>query len=122
MGRVFSWEYFSFLQLDNAVAYKEVLIIPCVLLVLSFIWMQLVRGENSAEECGKNKAVDIVEAYQDALLNEVDSGTELDSQNEEEDDDEEDEEKKKKKKEAATEQEEKEKEEDEKKEEEKKDD
>jgi hypothetical protein len=22
MGRIFSWEYFSFLQLDNAVAYK----------------------------------------------------------------------------------------------------
>jgi len=88
MGRIFSWEYFSFLQLDNAVAYKEVLIIPCLLLVLSFVWMQLVRGETSksSQESEKDQPVNFVEAYQDALLNEVDSGTELDSQNEDDDD------------------------------------
>ncbi len=99
MGRIFSWEYFSFLQLDNAVAYKEVLIIPCLLLLLSFIWMQLVRGETSKshEEIEKDQPVNFAEAYQDALLNEVDSGTELDSQNEEEEEDEEKEKKEEKK-------------------------
>lgn len=103
MGRVFSWEYFSFLQLDNAVAYKEVLIIPCLLLILSVIWMQLVRGETSknSEETGKDQPVDIVEAYRDALMNEIDSGTELDSPNEDEEEEEEEKEEKKGEKEKA---------------------
>merc|ERR1711973_174012 len=87
MSRVFSWEYFSFLKIDEAAAYKEVAIIPLLVVVLFVVWMKLVRGENSvlAEKKDKTKdGIDIVAAYQDALANEMDSGTEMDSQNEDE--------------------------------------
>jgi len=84
----FSWEYLSLVTLDQP-GYKEILLIPVLLAVLSFLWMKLVRGEKEylkdATEDQKNKeGIDIVEAYQDVLLNEVDSGTEIDSPNEDE--------------------------------------
>merc|ERR1712198_250792 len=88
MSRVFSWEYLSFLKIDEAAAYKEVAIIPVVVVVLFFIWMKLVSGENKEVTDKKDKTkdgIDIVQAYQDALANEMDSGTELDSPNEDED-------------------------------------
>ena len=71
MSRVFSWEYFSFLQIDDTVMTKEMLAIPLVLVVLVTVWMQLIRGQ------GKT-GLDFEEAYSynDARANEVDSGTE----------------------------------------------
>ena len=69
MSRVFSWEYFSFLQIDNTVMTKEMLAIPLVLVVLVIVWMQLIRGQ------GKT-GLNFEEAYNDARANEVDSGTE----------------------------------------------
>eukprot|EP00088_Acartia_fossae_P022078 TRINITY_DN2336_c0_g2_i2.p1 TRINITY_DN2336_c0_g2~~TRINITY_DN2336_c0_g2_i2.p1 ORF type:complete len:115 (+),score=34.58 TRINITY_DN2336_c0_g2_i2:54-347(+) len=80
MGRVFSWEYFSFLQIDDAAANKELLLIPVLLLLLGFVWMKLVRTETTAEKSGIN----INEAYADVIANEVDSGTEIDSPDEDE--------------------------------------
>jgi hypothetical protein len=83
--KTWSWEYFSFLKLDQAMAYKEILFIPILVLVLSVIWMQLVKGEKGkTEEETKKEGIDIVQAYQDVLMNEVDSGTELDSPDEDE--------------------------------------
>merc|ERR1712218_512487 len=67
MSKIFNWEYFSFVTLDDAVAYKEVLVVPAVIFVLSMVWMQLVKGQGEEE-----------------VMNEVDSGTELESQGEEE--------------------------------------
>merc|ERR1711953_1366544 len=90
MSRVFSWEYFSFLKIDEAAAYKELLVIPLLVFVLFAIWMRLVSVENikGAEQTDKTKeGIDIVQAYQDALANEIDSGTEIDSPDEEEKDD-----------------------------------
>jgi len=86
MSKIFSWEYFSFLTLDDAVAYKEVLVIPALIFVLSVVWMQLVKGETKSEEGADKSTKDLnfEQAYQDAVLNEIDSGTELDSQGEEE--------------------------------------
>ena len=69
MPRVFSWEYFSFLQIDDTVMTKEMLAIPLVLVVLVAIWMQLIHGQ------GKT-GLNFEEAYNDARANEVDSGTE----------------------------------------------
>merc|ERR1719290_372902 len=83
MSKIFSWEYFSFLTLDDAVAYKEVLVIPALIFVLSVVWMQLVKGETKSEEETATKDLNFEQAYQDAVLNEIDSGTELDSQGEE---------------------------------------
>ena len=47
------------------------------------------KGENdekkvATDEEKKKEGIDVFEAYQDALLNEVDSGTEIDSPDEEE--------------------------------------
>ena len=67
MSRVFSWEYFSFLQIDDTVRTKEMLALPLLLLVLGAVWMQLIRGQ------GKTG---LEEAYNDAQANEMDSGTE----------------------------------------------
>eukprot|EP00092_Neocalanus_flemingeri_P022095 GFUD01023966.1.p1 GENE.GFUD01023966.1~~GFUD01023966.1.p1 ORF type:complete len:110 (-),score=49.07 GFUD01023966.1:133-462(-) len=82
MSKIFSWEYFSFLTLDDAVAYKEVLVIPALIFVLAVVWMQLVKGETNSEEGADQtkKDINFEQAYQDAVLNEVDSGTEMDSQ------------------------------------------
>ena len=65
MSRVFSWEYFSFLQIDDTVRTKEMLAIPLVPLVLGAVWMQLIRGQ------GKT-GLD----FEEAQANEMDSGTE----------------------------------------------
>ena len=69
MPRVFSWEYFSFLQIDDTVMTKEMLVIPLILVVLVLVWMQLIHGQ------GKT-GLDFEEAYNDARANEADSGTE----------------------------------------------
>ena len=69
MPRVFSWEYFSFLQIDDTVMTKEMLVIPLILVVLVAIWMRLIHGQ------GKT-GLDFEEAYNDARANEADSGTE----------------------------------------------
>ena len=69
MPRVFSWEYFSFLQIDDTVMTKEMLVIPLILVVLAAIWMRLIHGQ------GKT-GLDFEEAYNDARANEADSGTE----------------------------------------------
>merc|ERR1712203_22943 len=78
MSKIFSWEYFSFLTLDDGVVYKEVLLVPALILVLSMVWMQLVKGQTESQQ----KDMNFEQAYQDAVLNEVDSGAE--SQAEEE--------------------------------------
>merc|ERR1712098_852656 len=89
MSRVFSWEYFSFLKIDESAAYRELLVIPVLILVLFMVWMKLVTGENKASKEDEDKTkegIDIVQAYQDALANEIDSGTEIDSPDEKEKD------------------------------------
>merc|ERR1712203_365737 len=78
MSKIFSWEYFSFPTLDDGVVYKEVLVVPALILVLSMVWMQLVKGQTESQQ----KDINFEQAYQDAVLNEVDSGAE--SQAEEE--------------------------------------
>merc|ERR1711993_14040 len=86
MSKIFNWEYFSFVTLDDAVAYKEVLVVPAVIFVLSMVWMQLVKGhgEEEVKKEETERKINFEQAYQDAVMNEVDSGTELESQGEEE--------------------------------------
>merc|ERR1712156_334081 len=85
MSKIFNWEYFSFVTLDDAVAYQEVLVVPAVIFVLSLVWMQLVKGhgEEEVKKDETERKINFQQAYQDAVLNEVDSGTELDSQGDE---------------------------------------
>merc|ERR1711983_120937 len=86
MSKIFSWEYLSFVTLDDTIAYKEAMVIPALIFVLSVVWMQLVKGKTSEESQKEQTMRDInfEQAYLDAKANEVDSGTELDSQGEEE--------------------------------------
>merc|ERR1712088_638456 len=81
-----NFQIFSVFTFDDAVAYKEVLVVPALIFVLSVVWMQLVKGQGE-EEVKKDQTernINFEQAYQDAVMNEVDSGTELDSQEEEE--------------------------------------
>merc|ERR1712032_353323 len=86
MSKIFSWEYLSFVTLDDTIAYKEALVIPALIFVLSVVWMQLVKGKTTEESEKEETKRDInfEAAKNDAKANEVDSGTELDSQGEEE--------------------------------------
>merc|ERR1711990_1429193 len=84
MSKIFNWEYFSFVTLDDAVVYKEGLVVPALIFVLSLVWMQLVKGQGEVKKEQTERKINFEQAYQDAVLNEVDSGTELDSQGEEE--------------------------------------
>eukprot|EP00092_Neocalanus_flemingeri_P061249 GFUD01073603.1.p1 GENE.GFUD01073603.1~~GFUD01073603.1.p1 ORF type:complete len:120 (+),score=44.87 GFUD01073603.1:39-398(+) len=74
MSKVFSWEYFSFLTVDDTMSFRLVLAVPAVVLVLSLVWMKLVWFESKK----KGKGITFDEAREDALANEVDSGAELD--------------------------------------------
>ena len=78
MSRVFSWEYFSFLQIDDSIMSKLLVAVPVLLLLLLLgaVWLQLVQGQ------GKT-GLDFQEAVNDAVANEVDSGTELEDEIEE---------------------------------------
>merc|ERR1712029_1105062 len=70
MSKVFNWEYFSYVTLDDAVAYKEVLVMPAVIFVLAVVWMQLVKGSN-AEESQKEptqRDISFEQAYQVCIL------------------------------------------------------
>ena len=97
MSKVFNWEYFSYVTLDDAVAYKvklllktsdkalpcyalpaicecslfqEVLVMPAVIFVLAVVWMQLVKGSN-AEESQKEptqRDINFEQAYQVCIL------------------------------------------------------
>merc|ERR1711953_1203488 len=70
MSKIFNWEYFSFVTLDDAVAYKEVLVVPAVIFVLSMVWMQLVKGHGE-EEVRKEQTerkINFEQAYQVYLV------------------------------------------------------
>ena len=74
MSKVFSWEYFSFLTLDDTMSYRLVMAVPALVIVLSLVWMKLVWCESEK----KGEGITFDEARADALANEVDSGTEMD--------------------------------------------
>eukprot|EP00091_Calanus_sinicus_P011992 TRINITY_DN27052_c0_g1_i1.p1 TRINITY_DN27052_c0_g1~~TRINITY_DN27052_c0_g1_i1.p1 ORF type:complete len:119 (+),score=28.29 TRINITY_DN27052_c0_g1_i1:125-481(+) len=74
MSEVFSWEYFSFLTLDDTMSYRLVMAVPALVLVLSLVWMKLVWCESEK----KGEGITFDEARADALANEVDSGAEMD--------------------------------------------
>merc|ERR1712227_624283 len=75
MSKIFSWEYLSFVTLDDTIAYKEAMVIPALIFVLSVVWMQLVKGKTTEESQKEQTKRDInfEQAYLDAKANEVDS-------------------------------------------------
>jgi len=77
----FNWEYFGVINFDPTALYREVLLLPILIVVLWFLWMSVVK---STQETGLPcQAMDIGEVYQEAVIqdalstdDEVDSGAE----------------------------------------------
>ncbi len=40
---VFNWNYFSFYEYNTTWLYRELLLIPLLVIVLLFLWMKIVR-------------------------------------------------------------------------------
>ena len=62
---IFNWEYLSFYHLDPTWFYREMLIIPLMVIVLWVLWLKVIR---SALNDKREEAMSIEEAYQEATL------------------------------------------------------
>merc|ERR1712079_903941 len=66
---VFNWEYLSFISIDSTWLYREVLLIPILLVILWIVWMKVVR--NSLQDVMKQPAMSLDEAYANAVINDA---------------------------------------------------
>lgn len=73
---IFNWEYLSFYTLDQTWFYREMLIIPLVVIVLWVLWLKVIR---SALNDKHEEAMSIEEAYQQAIINDALSTDEEDA-------------------------------------------
>jgi hypothetical protein len=62
---IFNWQYLSFMNLDPTWLYRELLIIPVMVLVLWVLWLKVIR---SALNDKKEEAMSIEEAYEQASI------------------------------------------------------
>jgi len=62
---IFNWEYLSFTRFDQTWLYRELVIIPVVLLILWVLWLKVIR---SALNDKREEAMSLEEAYQDAQI------------------------------------------------------
>jgi hypothetical protein len=65
---IFSWEYLAFLKLDQTWFYREMLIIPLVVIVLWVLWLRVIRDALNDK---REEAMSIEEAYQEAIINDA---------------------------------------------------
>merc|ERR1711997_1022978 len=75
---VFNWEYLSFISIDSTYLYREILLIPILLVILWVVWMKVVR---SSLQDVKQPAMSIQEAYHQAVITDAldtDNETEVD--------------------------------------------
>lgn len=73
---IFNWEYLSFYTLDQTWFYREMLVIPLVVIVLWVLWLKVIR---SALNDKQEEAMSIEEAYQEAIINDALSTDEEDA-------------------------------------------
>ena len=73
---IFNWEYLSFTNINQTWLYREVVIIPVVVLVLWVLWMKVIR---SALNDKREEAMSLEEAYQEALITDALSTDEEDA-------------------------------------------
>ena len=73
---IFNWEYLSFYNLDQTWLYREMLIIPLLVIVLWVLWLKVIR---SALNDKREEAMSIEEAYQEAIINDALSTDEEDA-------------------------------------------
>ena len=72
----FNWEYLAFLNLDQTWLYREMIIIPVVVIVLWVLWVKVSR---EALNDKRVEAMSIEEAYQEAIINDALSTDEEDA-------------------------------------------
>ena len=72
----FNWEYLAFLNLDQTWLYREMIIIPVVVIVLWVLWLKVIR---EALNDKRDEAMSIQEAYQEAIINDALSTDEEDA-------------------------------------------
>ena len=72
----FNWEYLAFLNLDQTWLYREMIIIPVVVIVLWVLWLKVIR---EALNDKRVEAMSIQEAYQEAIINDALSTDEEDA-------------------------------------------
>lgn len=65
---IFNWEYLAFLKLDQTWFYREMLIIPVVVIVLWVLWLRVIRDALNDK---REEAMSIEEAYQEAIINDA---------------------------------------------------
>jgi len=76
---LFSWEYLSFLKLDQTWFYREMLFIPLAVIVLWVLWLKVVRSALDDNKKAVTRAMSIEEAYQEAIINDALSTDEEDA-------------------------------------------
>merc|ERR1712026_19021 len=67
---VFNWNYLSFYDFDSTWLYREVVLIPILIVVLWFIWMKVVRSALK-DALSTTRAMSVDEAYANAVINEA---------------------------------------------------
>merc|ERR1711988_1524682 len=66
---VFNWEYLSFITIDSTCLYRELLLIPILLVLLWIVWMKVVRS--SLQEIKGQSAMSLDEAYANAVISDA---------------------------------------------------
>ena len=73
---VFNWEYLYFTNFNQTWLYREIVIIPVVVLILWVLWLKVIR---SALNDKREEAMSLEEAYQEALITDALSTDEEDA-------------------------------------------
>jgi len=79
----FNWQYFGFTNFDATWIYRELLLLPIFIAILWFLWMRVVAStRESGLPC--TPAMDITEAYQEAIIQDALSTDDEEVQSDEE--------------------------------------
>merc|ERR1712111_201435 len=74
---VFNWNYLSFVNFDSTWVYREMVLIPILIVILWFVWMKVVRSALK-DALNTTRAMSVDEAYANDALStddEADEGT-----------------------------------------------
>merc|ERR1712209_386127 len=67
---VFNWNYLSFVNFDSTWVYREMVLIPILIVILWFVWMKVVRSALK-DALNTTRAMSVDEAYANAVINDA---------------------------------------------------
>merc|ERR1711983_450138 len=67
---VFNWNYLSFVNFDSTWVYREMVLIPILIVILWFVWMKVVRSALK-DALNTTRAMSVDEAYANAAINDA---------------------------------------------------